>query len=91
VVTQTLLPTVDGMGRVVAAEILVATPAISNLIREAKTHQIFSAMQSGGTLGMQTMDKALAKLVSIGKVKRETAEDRAHDKDNFNQLLKSGI
>ena len=91
VVTQTLLPTVDGMGRVVAAEILVATPAISNLIREAKTHQIFSAMQSGGTLGMQTMDKALAKLVSLGKVKRETAEDRAHDKDNFNQLLKSGI
>ncbi|MCA1841371.1 MAG: type IV pilus twitching motility protein PilT [Actinobacteria bacterium] len=88
VVTQTLVPTADGVGRAVACEILVVTPAVSNLIREAKTHQIYSMMQAGGKLGMLTMDKALADLVKIGKVKREDAEERAHDLENFNTLLR---
>lgn len=88
VVTQTLLPTADGKGRVAACEILVVTPAVSNLIREGKTHQIFSAMQAGGATGMQTMDKALAKLVSSGKVRRQDAEEKAHDPENLNQLLR---
>ena len=87
VVTQALLPTVDGKGRVVANEVLVVTPAVSNLIREGKTHQIFSSMQAGGALGMQTMDKALAELVRAGKVRREDAEEKAHDTDNFIRLL----
>jgi twitching motility protein PilT len=91
VVTQTLVPTADGAGRAVACEILVVTPAVSNLIREGKTHQIFSAMQAGGAQGMQTMDKALADLVKKAKITREAAEERAHDQDNLAQLLRSGL
>jgi len=87
VVTQTLVPTSDGKGRAVACEVLVVTPAVSNLIREGKTHQIFSSMQAGGALGMVTMDKALAELVKKGKVRKEDAEERAHDITNFHQLL----
>jgi twitching motility protein PilT len=88
VLTQTLIPTVDGKGRAVACEILIVTPAVSNLIREGKTHQIFSAMQAGGAHGMQTMDKALAQLVLAGKIRREDAEERCHDMDNLTQLLR---
>ena len=60
VMTQQLLPTADGSGRVVACEVLVPTPAVRNLIREGKTHQIPSALQTGASVGMQTMDAALA-------------------------------
>src|ERR1700704_3224649 len=63
VMTQTLIPTADGSGRVVACEVLVPTPAVRNLIREGKTHQIPSAMQTGSSVGMQTMDAALAGLI----------------------------
>ena len=91
VVTQTLVPTKDGKGRAVACEVLVITPAVSNLIRESKTHQIFSAMQAGGALGMQTMDKSLADLVRRGVVSKEAAEEKSQDKDNFAQLLKGGM
>src|SRR5205807_6485497 len=68
VVTQQLIQTWDAQGRVVAAEVMVATPAIRNLIREAKVHQIYSAIQAGGRYGMQTMDHALARLVATGKI-----------------------
>ena len=67
VVTQQLLQTTDGQGRVVACEVLVATPAVRNLIREGKIHQIYSAMQAGGRFGMQTMDMSLAALVKAGQ------------------------
>ncbi len=60
VVTQQLLQNHDGLGRSVAAEVMVATPAIRNLIREAKVHQIYSSMQAGGRYGMRTMDQAVA-------------------------------
>lgn len=90
VVTQTLVATADGKGRAVASEVLVVTPAVANLIREAKTHQIFSSMQAGGSLGMQTMDKSLAQLVLAGKIRKEDAEERAHDIENLHQLLRSG-
>ncbi len=63
VVTQTLLPTADGQGRCVAAEVLVPTAGVRNLIREGKTHQIYSLIQTGGAHGMQTMDSSLAGLV----------------------------
>ena len=63
VVCQTLCKTADGKGRVVATEVLVATPAIRNLIREGKTHQIYSAMQAGAQHGMHTLDQHLADLV----------------------------
>ena len=68
VVTQQLLQTVDGQGRaVVAVEVLIARPAIRNLIREGKVHQIYSIMQAGGRFGMQTMDQSLAHLVKAGR------------------------
>ena len=68
IVTQTLLPTADGQGRCVAAEVLVPTPGVRNLIREGKTHQIYSLIQTGGQHGMQTMDASLAGLVRDGKI-----------------------
>jgi twitching motility protein PilT len=87
VVTQQLLPTADGSGRAVACEILVATPAVRNLIREAKIHQIYSAMQAGGRFGMQTMDQGLAHLVRAGKVTFEAAEEQCHAPDELRRLL----
>ncbi|HEY4828558.1 MAG TPA: type IV pilus twitching motility protein PilT, partial [Solirubrobacteraceae bacterium] len=89
IMTQMLLPTADGAGRCVAAEILVPTPAVRNLIREAKTHQIYSVLQTGGAHGMQTMDAALAQLVRAGKVNRQLAETRAHAVEEFRRLINS--
>jgi twitching motility protein PilT len=86
VVSQQLVPTADGKGRAVAAEILVATPAVRNLIREGKTHQIYTSMQAGGALGMQVMDSHLAELVKNGRVSYEAALERAHHPDEFNRL-----
>ena len=74
IVTQQLLPTLDGSGRVAACEVLVPTPAIRNLIREGKTHQIYSSLQTGANQGMQTMDTALAQLVRSGQISAKLAE-----------------
>ena len=74
IVTQQLLPTADGSGRVAACEVLALTPAVRNLIREGKTHQIHSVLQTGGAKGMQSMDASLAQLVRAGKITRELAE-----------------
>jgi twitching motility protein PilT len=71
----------------VAAEILVPTPAVRNLIREGKTHQIYSVLQTGGAQGMQTMDASLAQLVRTGKITRQTAEERAHSVEELKRLL----
>jgi twitching motility protein PilT len=90
VVTQQLLPTADRMGRVAAAEIMVATPAIQNLIREAKIHQIYSSMQAGAKHGMHTMDQHLAELVRAGRITYETAADRCHSIDELNRMLGRG-
>lgn len=68
VITQQLLKRKDGKGRVAAVEVLVATPAIRNLIREGKTHQIISSMQTGGRFGMQTMEMSLKKLEQKGLI-----------------------
>lgn len=87
VVTQQLVPTEDGQGRVVAAEVLVGTPAIQNLIRGAKTHQIYSLMQTGGQFGMQTMDQSLALLVRRGIVTEGVALDRCRSEDDFRNHL----
>ena len=73
VVCQQLVKTADGKGRVVAAEVMVATPAIRNLIREGKTHQIYSALQAGAKHGMSTMDSNLAFLVKAGKITYDAA------------------
>jgi twitching motility protein PilT len=87
IMTQTLLPTADGAGRCVAAEILVPTPAIRNLIREAKSHQIYSVLQTGGQHGMQTMDASLAGLVRAQKITKQLAESRAHSVEELRRLL----
>ncbi|HEY0188571.1 MAG TPA: type IV pilus twitching motility protein PilT [Cellulomonas sp.] len=86
VVCQTLCKRADGPGRVVATEVLVATPAIRNLIREGKTHQIYSAMQAGAQQGMHTMDQHLAELVRSGRVSYETALEICHHTEDFNRL-----
>jgi twitching motility protein PilT len=87
IVTQQLLPTADGMGRVVACEVLVPTPAIRNLIREGKTHQIYAAVQTSGAVGMQTMDADLVRLVREGKITRAMAEQRASVPEELKRLL----
>lgn len=79
VVSQTLLPRSDGAGRVAAREIMVVTPAISNLIREGKTHQIYSAIETGGKFGMVSLDRALVQLVQEGTVSQEDAITKAHN------------
>jgi len=87
IVTQQLLPTADGRGRTVACEVLVPTPAVRNLIREGKTHQIYSALQTGGAHGMQTMDAALAQLVRERKITRELAEARSSTPQELRRLM----
>src|SRR5437868_3519083 len=87
IMTQMLLPTADGAGRCVAVEVLIPTPAVRNLIREAKSHQIYSVLQTGGAHGMQTMDAALAQLVRAGKITRQVAEARAHSAEEFRRLI----
>jgi twitching motility protein PilT len=87
VITQQLLPTADGSGRVAACEVLVPNAAVRNLIREGKTHQIYSTMQTGGATGMQTMDAALAALVRSGHITRTLAEQRSSTPDELGRLL----
>ncbi len=91
IMTQTLLPTADGSGRCCAVEVLVPTPAVRNLIREAKSHQIYSVLQTGGQHGMQTMDASLAQLVRAGKITRKLAESRAHSVEEFKRLISGGM
>jgi len=86
IVSQILVPKKDGEGRVAAREILVMTPAISNLIREGKTHMIYGAVDTGAKFGMVPMDKALAELCRQGMISVEEGLVRAHNADSFKQL-----
>ncbi|WP_052426312.1 type IV pilus twitching motility protein PilT, partial [Cellulomonas carbonis] len=86
VVCQTLTKRADGPGRAVATEVMIATPAIRNLIREGKTHQIYSAMQAGAQMGMHTMDQHLAELVKIGRITYEQGAEKCHHIADFNRL-----
>ena len=88
VVSQTLFKRKDKKGRVAALEILVETPAMSALIREAKTHQIINVIQTGKKLGMCTMDDAIEDLVLKEMIAAEDAFERANDKARFVQYLK---
>src|SRR5664279_5434470 len=85
--TQQLVPTNDGQGRAVACEVMVATPAIRNLIREGKTHQIYSMLQAGGRYGMVTMDMSLAQLVRAHRISLEAAMERCANEDDLRRLL----
>lgn len=82
VVSQALLKKTGG-GRIAAHEIMIGTPAIRNLIREAKIAQMYSAIQTGGALGMQTMDQCLQTMLSKGLITREVARDKAKMPENF--------
>ncbi len=86
IITQTLIPTYDGKRRVVACEVLMPTPGVRNLIREGKNHQIYSAMQTGGKFGMQTMDAALVDLVRRGRISRAEAEKRSSNPEELLRL-----
>jgi twitching motility protein PilT len=90
IVSQQLLPRYDGRGRVAACEVLVATPAVRNLIREGKTHQIYTSMQAGGKFGMQVMDQHLAQLVKQGRITYEVALEHSHHVEEFNRLVGKG-
>jgi twitching motility protein PilT len=87
VVSQQLLPTADGRGRVVAVEVMLATPAIRNLIREGKTPQINNAILTSGNAGMQTMDSALAALYKSGKISLEDCITFCVEQENMRRLL----
>ena len=83
IISQTLLKTKDGHGRVAAHEIMIGTPAINNLIREAKIAQMYSAIQTGSNMGMQTLDQNLTDLVKRNIVSVGEARSKAANKDNF--------
>ena len=89
VLSQQLIPTADGRGRAMALEIMVTTPAIRNLIREEKIHQIYSSMQAGQKFGMQTMNQALVDLILKRRISREEALNRSTLPEELEQLLKS--
>jgi twitching motility protein PilT len=84
---QRVWPNLEEIGRVPAVEIMIATPAIRNLIREAKTHQIESTLQTGAQYGMQTMDMALADLVRRQLISTEDAIARAIHADELRKLI----
>jgi twitching motility protein PilT len=93
VFSQTLVsrknPKPGEFGRVMAQEIMVITPAISNLIREGKTSQIYSAIQTGGKLGMVTLEKVLADLYKAGQISFESAMSKTSRPDELQRLIGS--
>jgi twitching motility protein PilT len=88
--SQSLLPRLDARGRLPAVEVMLANSAIRNLIREGKTHQMESVIQTGRQVGMQTMDQALQDLYRAGHIDIETATAHAHNADTFRASLAAG-
>ncbi len=86
IISQQLLPRADGQGRIVAVEILVATPGVRNLIREHKTEQLPTMIQTGAMRGMQTMDSSLKELYLSGAITYETAISKTKDPEKFKKL-----
>ncbi len=86
VVCQTLIKTADGKSRTAATEVMVTTSGVKNLIREGKTHQIYSAIQAGAKDGMIAMDQSLAHLVKAGKITYDAALEKANNVNEFNRL-----
>ena len=87
VISQQLLPKASGKGRIVANEIMTATPAIRNLVREGKNHQIDTTIQTSAALGMQTMDTALVTLYRKGEITKETAIGLAYNMDEVRKKI----
>lgn len=88
IVSQRLIPAIGG-GRVAAAEILVGTPAVRNIIREGKTHQLEAVIQTGAEFGMQSMDKTLVNLIHQGVITYDEARNYAVDLDELDRLMRS--
>jgi len=86
VICQQLLPLVTGKGRIAAREILIVNTAVANLIREGKTHQIYSAIEVGGKFGMRSLDRDLARLVQQGLVNADDALAKANNPDAIKRL-----
>ena len=86
--SQRLVPALSG-GRVVATEVLIATPAVRNIIREGKSHQLEAVIQTGAEFGMQSMDKTLASLIHEGRITYEEARNVAVDLDELDRLMRS--
>jgi twitching motility protein PilT len=95
VFSQTLVPKKNPKpgeyGRVMAQEIMIVTPAISNLIREGKTAQIYSAIQTGGKLGMQTLEKVLADQYKAGLITFESAMSKTSRPDELQRLIGGAV
>jgi twitching motility protein PilT len=91
IVTQTLVPTADGRGRIAALEILIPDDAVRNLIRQGKIEQIYSVIQTGTARGMQTMEQALADLVLRKVITREVALGRSSRPEQLESLLERGV
>ena len=87
VISQQLLPLTEDRGRCVALEVMTVTPAIQSLIREGKTHQIQSSVQTGSKYGMQTMDMAIADLYRKNEITIESAMEYAVDLDALQRML----
>jgi len=85
--TQQLVPTRDGQSRAIACEVMVATPAVCNLIREGKTHQIYSTLQAGGRYGMVTMDMSLVQLIRNGRISLDMALERCGNEEDLRRLM----
>jgi len=88
VVSQQLIPKKDGTGRVAAVEFMVGTPAIRNMIREGKEHQLYSAIQTGNIFGMQTMDQALVRLYQKGTISYEAVLEYSVDPKEIERVLR---
>jgi len=85
--SQRLVPAIGG-GRVVAAEVLIANPAVRNIIREGKSHQLDAVIQTGADQGMQTMDRTLVNLVQSGTITYDNAREYAVDLTEFERLMR---
>ncbi|HHW22552.1 MAG TPA: type IV pilus twitching motility protein PilT [Clostridiaceae bacterium] len=91
VISQQLVPTIDGKGRVAAIEYMVDTPAIRSQIREGKEHQLYSSIQTGHAQGMQTMDQALVKLYKQGKISRDSVLEHCIDRIEVERLMQNSF
>lgn len=87
IISQQLMPTINGQNMVVAVEIMISNPAIKNLIRESKTYQISNMIQTGARLGMQLMDQDLVDLFKKGKISKENVLTRCIDLEYTNRLI----
>jgi len=88
ITSQRLIPAIGG-GRVASAEILIATPAVRNIIREGKSHQLEAVIQTGAEFGMQSMDKTLVNLIHAGTITYDEARNFAVDLDELDRLMRN--